>query len=304
MALKVDEQFNLIESFLDLTSDLAIREAAYPLEEWIQNGGGQGSGFLDGLLNSYSKIATQDNPPEIIPQDGLLSLYKPEPVGQDHAKRAENIAAHWKRVQAHAYYQELSRDDNINFKNAWGKFQKKKDKKTNDLVSIVKKLNPIDSEFADFRFCNLVTSHVGFQILLTEFNYEPKTPNAKLFVKAKGHIEKLQGDIRNGIKLNSPKLHHQFETLLNQLILEIDQAPKKDYETPTAKYRKCLESFALNFRCAFGFVSPSILNDLAAMLEWSPDHTTIDRIVRSTKSKQAQLLAKALREYPAQNSQN
>ena len=301
MASPSSDKIKLRDSFLELTSDRALRMAAYPQEEWVKNGGSIYSGFLGGASN-YTSIVTQDNPPEIIPQYGLLSLCNPEPVKQDLKKRAENIASHWQKVKSHDYYKWLMSD--VNFKNAWSKFQNKKDKiEYNDLVSIFKKLKPINSEFADFRFCNLVTLHIGLEIIYKEFNYEPKFPHAKLFVKAKGHIEKLQADIRNGIKLTSYSSQDQLETLLHQLIIEIDQAPKKDYETITAKYRRRLENFALSFRLAFGFVSATILTDLSAMLGWSSDHATIVRIVQVTKSKHAQLLAKSLKEHTAQNSQ-
>ena len=58
MVSTVDEQLKRRDSFLELTSDETLKMAAYPQDEWIENGGGKGNGFLGGSLNSYSIVAT------------------------------------------------------------------------------------------------------------------------------------------------------------------------------------------------------------------------------------------------------
>lgn len=302
MTFTVSEQIKLRDSFLELTSDRALRMAAYPQEEWVENGGGIYSGFLGGSLNSYASVVTQDLPPVINPQYGLLDSCKPEPIYQDLNKRAKNIAIHWQKVQSHDYYKWLMSDDN--FKKAWPKFQKKKDKiACNNLVWIVKKLKPINSEFADFHFLRLVALHIGFQIIADSAGYKPSYADSKTLGKARGYITNLQAAFKGGVSLGELLHQQQLESHLEQLLLEIERAPRKEKVTNNFEKRKCLESFALSFMLNFWFVSATILIDLSAMLGWSCEHTTIERIVKATKSKKAQQLAKALKNHTAQNSQ-
>lgn len=294
MASTVGEQIKLRESFLELTSDVALRMAAFTSDEWVA---------LGGTLLGYGQVASQDNPLPIQTfLGGLLgnAFTTKTPVinYQDPVKRAENIAAHWTKVKSHDYCKWLM--SGTNFKNAWPKFQNKKDKKTsNALSSVVNKLKPINSEFADFRFLRLVTLHIGFQIIADDAGYKPTYAESKTLVKAKGYITKLQATFVEGLALSNYLHHDQLKRHLEQLLLEIDHAPPKEKETPTFEKRKCLEAFALSFRHAFGFVSATILTDLSAMLGWSSDHTTIDRIVKATKTKHTQQLAKALKEHTA-----
>ena len=102
---------------------------------------------------------------------------------------------------------------------------------------------------------------------------------------------------------NTHNLEHQsqLERLLEQLFLEIDRAPRKEKETSTSEKRKCLESFAFYFLVFFNVSSPTILNDLAAMLDWAAEHSTIERIAYVAKNqKKSRLLA--LKSNTSQNS--
>ena len=135
-------KFNLRGSFIELTSDRAIRMAAYTSDEWLSNGGS---------LLGYDLVVSQDVPPieESYPGGMFGSAFsKKIPVKnkQDPVKRAENIAKHWKKVVSHEYYEQLNHG--TNFSNAWDKFQKNKSSVIRkDLVSIL-----VINEFADFRF--------------------------------------------------------------------------------------------------------------------------------------------------------
>ncbi len=290
------------ESFLELTSDHAIRKAAYPDDEYVSNGGKIGAGFM-----LSDPIAFQDEPPEIIPTGGgLLGLLgrgnQLEPVKQDPARRAANIAQHWQKVESHDYYKWLMSD--VNFKKAWRKFQNKKDKKVDgNLISAIQQFKPINSEFVDFRFLRLVALQIGYQLFCDDIGFKPTYADSKTLDKAKGYITKLQATFAKGVALSNYVHHDQLERHLEQLLLEIKRAPHKEKATQTAEKRKCLEAFALSFMHEFGSVSATILTDLSAMLGWSCDDTTIDRIVRATKRKHVQQLAKALKEHTAQNSQ-
>jgi hypothetical protein len=290
MPLTIHEKFKLRDSFLELTSDSAIRMAAYTRDEWLSNGG---------TLLGYGQVTSQDVPPiaESYP-GGLLgsafSSLTPIKSQQDPVKRAENIAKHLKLVEGHDYYKRLKSDDN--FVRVWNKFQKKK--KTPHKGSLALMLT-VNTEFADFRFLRLVALHIGFQMLADEMDYKPIYPDAKTIDKTKGYVTKLRASFKDGVKIDNLSHQVQLDRLLEQLLLELNLAPRKEKVTPTMEKRKCLEAFAMDFNSSFQFISATILTDLAAMLEWTPEHTTIDRMVKNTKRKKAQLLAKALRSYTA-----
>jgi hypothetical protein len=289
--MAVDQQIKELRDFTDLTSDKAIREAAYPEVEWLENGGGKGNGFLGGYLNSYSIVATQDNPPEISPRAaGILSGGITEPVKQNLEKRAANIASHWEKVQSHVYYKKLNND--VNYTSAWNKFQIK--------IQSTSASKGYKSEFANFRFYNLIALHIGYQMICDEVGYRPEYPKKKVLEQAEGHIGKLQADFKKGLKLNDSLAQLHLESHLKQLALETGQAPRKDKETETAPKRRCLEGFALACIYAFDEASSTILGDLAVVLGWQNCHpSTIGEIVSFAKEKvqkeRNKALAKALK---------
>lgn len=289
--LTIDEKFDLRDSFLDLTSDSSIRMAAYTSDEWSRNGG---------TLLRYGQVAYQDFPPVIdLYSGGLLGISfankTPERVSQNSAQRTANIEAHWRAVASHPYYKQLQSNDN--FKRAWSKFQKQKTSKLSKSLTAILVIN----EFSDFRFLRMVAFHIGFQILCDEVGYKPTYPDVKTIDKTKGYISKIQSSFKDGVKISNSSHQFQLQKLLEQLLLEINRAPRKEKATPTLEKRKCLESFAMDFLNCFQFISATILTDLAGMLNWSAEHTTIDRIVKSTKTKKRNALAKAL-SNTAQNS--
>lgn len=289
--LTIDEKFKLRNSFLDLTSDSAIRMAAYTKDEWLRNGGS---------LLSYGQVAYQDFPPLIEAYSGgLLGIAfankSPEKCSQNSAQRAKNIEEHWVTVKSHPHYMQLV--SNSNFVKAWDKYQKQKSSKLSKSLASMFVIN----EFSDFRFLRMVTFHIGFQMLCEEVGYKPTYPDVKTIDKAKGYIAKIQSSFKDGVKINNLSDQFQLQKLLEQLLLEMNRAPRKEKATPTLEKRKCLESFAIDFLNCFQFISPAILTDLAGMLDWSAEHTTIDRIVKSTKTKKRNALAKLL-SNTAQNS--
>ena len=281
-------------SFLELTENSAIREAAYPLSEWEQNGGSKfGGGLLGGLNNGYS-VPNQDDPPEVIKNQhlGLLLATKQINIKQDPASRANNIAAHWQKVEAHACYQWLLSDNS--FTSAQTKFKKKQ--KPAD------KYSKLNSEFADFRFARVVVMVVLFQLFREKAGYQPAYADAKFLNKTKGYINNLQKSFVGGVRLDNWQQQKNLEGLLEQLQLKINLAPRKEKVTKTSGKRKCIETVALAMQVDFDLVSATILSDLAAMLNWQPEHTTIDKIVKSTKENHRKALAKALREIPVPKS--
>ena len=281
-----NQYFKDLEDFLDLTSDEVIREAAYPREEWTENGGNTANGLLTANVNNYSVVSLQDEPPTIKKNSFNFFTNTPnQTISQNNEKRVANIASHWKKVQAHQYYKKLNYD--VNFKSALETFQKKK-----KLANAPIKLK---SEFADFRFYNLITLHIGVQKIYDEMGYKRTYPDRELLKKAKGHIQKLQSDFRDGVKLSNYQSQSQLKNYLNQLIYEIDQAPRKDNETASAPKRRRLERFSLNSIYAFDEASATILGHLALMLGWDNfHHKTMEDIVKNARDKVVKDNTKAL----------
>ena len=295
-----DQRVKELQEFIDLTSDKVIREAAYPQEEWIINVG-KGNSFLGGSLNSYSIVATQDNPPEINPQGGLLCLYKPESVNQDLEKRAANIAQHWQKIKAHSCYKRFHSYADNRLKYAVDTFEKKTKLKTAS--------EALKSDFAQFRFYHLFAQYIESYLFYDEFGRPQKYADAIILRQAKGHAEKLLEGFREGLRLSNN--HYQLEALLKQLLIEINQAPRKDKETPTAAKRRALEAFAFVSVDEFGETSATILGHLAEILGWNnPSNSTMEEIVATAKKKhqtatekrqteKAKKLAEALLQPPA-----
>ena len=287
-------------SFLKLTEDSAIREAAYPLSEWEQNGCSKFGGGLLGSLNNGYSVPCQDDPPEVIKNQylGLLLGTEQKSIKQNPESRAKNIAAHWQKVEAHPCYKWLLSDNN--FTSAQAKFKQKQ--------SNANKSSKLNSEFADFRFVRTIVLCIGFQLCREKTGYQPAYADAKLLLKAKGYVIKLRDSIKGGVRLRDWHEKRDLDRLLEQLQLEIDATPRKEKVTETSEKRKCIETVALEMQLDFGLVSATILSDLAAMLIWHPDHTAIDKVVKSTKEKYERLeeekrkaLAQALLKTPAQN---
>ena len=284
-------------SFLKLTEDSAIREAAYPLSEWVANGGS--SERNKGLVNDY-RVAYRDEPPEIVKFGGLLS--PPDSligkVKQNPDNRAKNIALYRKKIESHTCYRLLLSD--TNFTSAQTKFKKQQKR-----AGQSSKLN---SEFADFRFARIIANVIGLQLLCEKVGYRPAYADAKLLLRAKGYVSKLRNSIKEGVWLSDMQEQRNLDRLLEQFLLEINVAPRKEKVTETSEKRKCLETVAFVMKLKLDLLSPTILSDLAAMLIWHPDHTAIDKVVKSTKEKYERLeeekrkaLAQALLKTPAQN---
>lgn len=283
---------NELEDFMKLTSDKVIREAAYPEAEWIENGGGKGNGFLSGYLNSYSAVSIQDNPPDINLQGGLLSPHSTEPVKQDLTKRAVNIAHHWQNVKAHPCYRRFHGYAYNRLNEAVQLFK--------DKTNLKSAADALKSDLALLRFYHLFAQYIEAYLLYDKFGYRQKYADAKVLKQAKGHVEKLQEDFGQGLRLNNN--HYQLEALLKQLSIEIDQAPRKDRETPTAAKRRVLENFAYISILEFGEASATILGYFAEILGWNKlSNSTMDEVVANAKKKHQLFIEKLERESYSQS---
>ena len=302
---------NELDEFIKLTSGKIIRLAAYPDVEWVENGGRPTPTIAGGLLGSnYDARHYSDKPPVIESSSrntfkSLLGQPNCISVEQNLDKRKANMAAHWVKVKAHPCYKKFHgyADNRLSF--AVETFKKKA--KLNDAPDALK------SDLALFRFYNLFAQYIESFLIFNEYGYIRKYADAKVLNRAKGHIEKLQADFRDGLRLGNN--HHQLEALLKQLSIEIDTAPRKDKETPTAAKRRALESFAYISILEFGEASATILGYFAVILAWdNHSNSTMDDIVVTAKKKHQQAteklekekgkayakkLAEALRQPPA-----
>lgn len=265
-----------LQDFIDITSDKIIREAAYPEAEWIENGGGKGNGLFTNFLHNYSSVDFQDNPPTITKMLGLLGEVGTEQVFQNTEKRKANIVAHWQCVKAHPCYKKFHGYANDRLKLAVQTFEKKS--KLNNAPEKLK------SDLAVFRFYHVFAQSIAAFMLFSEHGYQPKYADAKMQRKAKGHVENLLFDFSEGVRLSYN--HHQLESLLKQLLVEINQAPRKDKETPTAAKRRALECFAYFSMFEFGSASATILGYFAEILGWdNRSNSTMDNIVKKASEK-------------------
>ena len=290
MSLNINEKLDVLDGFIELTSDRVIREAAYPRDEWVENGGNTANGLFSGI-NNYSIVSIQDSPPLITPKTtGLLSQYlynvNPDPVKQDIHKRSKNIAHHLLKVQAHPCFKQFNISSNPSLDFAVSTFKKK-----------AKRLDApqgLKSDLALFKFYNLYAQYIEMFLIFDDCGFRQPYANAKLLTQAKRHIEKLQIDFRAGLRLNNN--HYQLESLLRQLSIEIDQAPRKDKETPTASKRRTLENFAHTSIVVFGEISSTILGYFAEILGWdNPSNSTMDEIVLTAKKKHRKKLIEILK---------
>ena len=284
---------NELDEFIKLTSGKIIRLAAYPDVEWVENGGRPTPTIAGGLLGSnYDARHYSDKPPVIESSSrntfkSLLGQPNCISVEQNLDKRKANIAAHWVKVKAHPCYKKFHSYANNRLDKAVKVFENKA--KRNDA------LDELKSDLALFRFYHLFAQYIEAYLLYEKFGYRSKYADAKVLNRAKGHVEKLQADFRDGLRLGNN--HQQLKALLTQLLIEIDTAPRKDNETLTAAKRRALESFAYISILKFGEASATILGHFAEILGWDNcSSSTMDKIVATAKEKNHQFAEKIEKE--------
>ena len=250
------------QDFINLTSNQAIAEAQYPLDVRLK----VRQTTSDQLGNSFKKLTN------IVSRYGIKIPIKEKnwEVNQSSQIRFKNIATHWHKIETHPYYLYLIEDEN--FVSASAKFKKKS-----------KQFNII--EFIDFKFVHIVAKRIGSHLLAETIGYQPSYANSKALKQTNGFINKLRDSFKRGVSLCNSHSQSDLDKLLHQLQVEIDLAPRKERLTATSEKRKCIESVALDMGLDFQMVSATILTDLAAMINWHPDHTSIDAIVKKTKVK-------------------
>ena len=154
------------------------------------------------------------------------------------------------------------------------------------------------SEFARFRFYHLVALYIQGGLVAKTFGQVSVFPNIKVITKSLGHIKSLLKDFDNGVKLQNYSEQKNLKIHLQQLHIELLSAPRKEKETETAQLRRFLESFAKASIYAFGEASTTILLEMAAMMGWNCDQSTMEGVVRKAKSNKRKKLIELLLDYP------
>ena len=247
----------LRKSFLKLITDEAKKKASNPNNDLQEN---------EELKSLNLKRSNTDI-------SGVVRRYKIigiKALSQKPKNININIAINEQKIKNHPYYLELLKDES--FVSANKKF--------------IKKLK-LDHNFDydQLRFISIIAKFIGFQFLVDSINFQPVYADAKLLKQTLGHIKNLQDSFNQGINLNNRVSQVALVELLDQLKKEIELAPRKERATATSEKRKCIETVALEMLREFEISSATILSDLAAMINWQPDHSTIDKLVKTTKEK-------------------
>jgi hypothetical protein len=171
-------------------------------------------------------------------------------------------------IRSHPVYLWLM--GNPNFKKAWGRFQKVRTRRHHESV-------------AEIRF---LANWVNIAGRYFEGKAEPRKQRAQtvsLRRKTVGTTRRLRGLINQGVRLRSPKDTRLLFLLLEQLLEELQE--RKSYEGPTALERQYTEQFAESLYLDFDISSTVIVAAWAAMIEYVPDHATLERYMKRAKGK-------------------
>jgi hypothetical protein len=206
---------------------------------------------------------------------------------QNPEVRAKYIEVHRLKMHAHPFYSWL--ESNSHFCAAQKRF---------DYARNRSRQGPMLSEFADFRFVRIVALYVGSFWLFKQLGIRSSHATKRQARQAKGYAKKLREIMSAGVRLRDSKQQNQLNILLKQLEMEIESAPRKEKEDKTFEQRKCVEQVAFQLQSTFGKVLPSILSEIAGMVDWLPDMTTIDRVAKKGRVKWRGMIVKALRAAP------
>lgn len=275
MAVQVKLSKDDLQEFLTLTSDIAIREAAYPIDQWVQSGGNpilyKIVSFNDDVRTSFRLNIQLNNQPK--PTVHCSKSGKPMHM-QNSLLRAENIANYLMKLKKHNVYKWLNQS--VHFNSAHEKFFK---------LKIHSKSNINKSEYDDIRFIGIVARFVGTRELASQTDSTTCFPSSKELNQAKGHVNKLLNLISKGIALSDIKNQSQLIELLVKLNAELDLSPRKPKVSVNFETRLILEKIAYNFILTFSATYTTILHDLAWMMDWSVNPTTIAKLVEQVRSK-------------------
>lgn len=185
---------------------------------------------------------------------------------QRRKKRLEDL---WTRVTAHTIYSRLKSDHN--FQEVLKVFRGKQKHFPRSAYG---------SDYAELRLLNVVVLVVGAQS--NHPNASPKIADRETAKQALGHAKKLRACMGKGIRLSGWRDSDKFRALLNKLIVETEQTyihsrkrkPRSDQNTP----RRFYTDFVLRaLQGVFKDASPKIVAGIVAMMDYTPDDSTIRR---------------------------
>ena len=107
---------------------------------------------------------------------------------------------------------------------------------------------------------------------------------------------KLRGFMNQGMRLRNPTDARLLVLLLERLVDELQE--RKSYEGPTALERQYTERFAECLYLDFGISSTVIVTAWGAMIEYVPDHATLERHMKRVKERWKARLNRVQNEDP------
>lgn len=251
-------------------ADSSLRRAAYPLGDWIEDGGS---------VENYCNVSSSDTPPVAQRTREGLGLvaglfFKKEGSPQNTLKRKENIALYKSTIKKHCAFTLLEKNEN--FREALRKFEACQD---------LAQSGPLLSEFAEFRFLKILLLNVIPFFVRQQHGYWRRSPSAKERTQATGHAEKLLVLFKSGISLPKHEDQEQLERHLQSLVAQLTSTTRKPKATETQEHRRCLTQIATAFLEDFEDSFHSILMEIASLIGWDAEGRTIHRIIRDVRNE-------------------
>lgn len=207
-----------------------------------------------------------------VPQTMSVTNYSASNAPQDSLRQVED---HQARIYSHAVYKRLSSSEH--FVAGLETFRKKHARaKTGKIVE----------PFAEFRFLHIVARVVGSHSLARAKNLRPKFPDVRTAKQAILHLDKLVGLLRSGIHLSDFTADEELHRLLARLRVHIVNEHtilRKPKDDATALERFFIAVLVRELIDAIGEASPAIICDVAGMIGYAVDPSTIERQIRQER---------------------
>ena len=269
-----------LQEFLNLLNDENLRSAAWPKEQF-DNACGD-------FPFPYSEVTSQDEPPEPLkmPTKGLLfalsmSNMEIERISQPRDQRIANLKRYDQVVRNHKIYKRWL-ETNSHFECAEVTFDR--------FVTQTDKVLA-GSEFVKLRFLRMVAEKLGTCLLGEHYGMKINRANKRQLLQAKALAEKLKYSFKEGVRIKDFVSQHELSRLLDLLCREIDAAPRKSKAGPNSTQRHFIHMLGRDLLRTFDTLPPKLLEELAGVVNWFPDATTIQRLVAKVKEERAKEMA-------------
>lgn len=124
----------------------------------------------------------------------------------------------------------------------------------------------------EFRFSSIVAEHLWLFEFEKFHKVTPKFPDSATRTKAGNHAKQLLGLIKNsGVGLESYLDQGALVRNLTALQQELKQVKARPRKDGTLHERITIEKFCQSLHASFGAISPAIVSDFAAMIEYNAE---------------------------------